>query len=178
VSPAAEGTRAATVKVARRLLETEGPDALTMRRIAGEIGIQAPSLYKHYPDKRALEAAVIAEGLSEFGAAMEKALAGTGEPVRALARAYRAFALRHPHLYKLMNDGELPRDLLPPGLEDAVARPIITVFGHRALARVAWGLAHGLVSLELAGRFPPDADLDRVWSEAVEVLREARASSR
>ncbi len=177
MSPHTEGTRAASVRVARRLLEKSGPEALTMRRIAAELGIQAPSLYKHFPDKRALEAAVIAEGLRELGQAMDGALRGRGNPVRALARAYRAFGLEHPHLYKLMNDGELPRDLLPPGLEDSVASPIVTVFGRRSLARVGWALAHGLVSLELAGRFPADADLDRVWDEAVRVLRDAKESS-
>jgi len=171
----AEGTRAASVKVARRLLETEGPEALTMRRIAGELGIQAPSLYKHFSDKRGLEAAVIAEGLREFGHAMNKSLASKAEPVRALARAYRTFGLQHPHLYRLMNDRELPRDLLPPGLEDSVALPIVMTFGDRSLARVAWALAHGLVSLELAGRFPADADLNGVWDEAVRVLQVARA---
>lgn len=174
MSPTAGGTRAAAVRVARRLLEAEGPEAITMRRIAGELGIQAPSLYKHFSDKRALEAAVIAEGLREFGQAMSKALASKAEPKRAIARAYRAFGLQHPHLYRLMNDRELPRDLLPPGLEDSVALPIVTAFGDRALARVAWALAHGLVSLELAARFPPDADLDRVWDEAVRVLQLAR----
>jgi AcrR family transcriptional regulator len=144
-----------------------------MRRVAGELGIRAPSLYKHFPDKRTLEAAVIAEGLQELGVVMNRALAIHGEPRRALAMAYRAYALQHPHLYRLMNDGELPRDLLPPGLEDAVAQPIVAIFGNRPLARVAWALAHGLVSLELAGRFPPDADLDPVWDEAVRVLSTA-----
>ena len=39
-----------------------GPDALTMRRLAERLGIRAPSLYKHLPDKAALEAAIIATG--------------------------------------------------------------------------------------------------------------------
>jgi AcrR family transcriptional regulator len=43
------------VSVARDLLETEGSDALTMRRLAEEMGIRAPSLYKHVPHKAALE---------------------------------------------------------------------------------------------------------------------------
>jgi AcrR family transcriptional regulator len=165
------------VEVARRLLGAEGPDALTMRRIASELGIKAPSLYKHFPDKRALEAAVIAQGLREFGAAMSAALAGRGEPVKAMATAYRAFGLEHPHIYRLMNDGPLPRDLLPAGLEDDVSRPLVTVFGDRARARVAWATAHGLVSLELAGRFPEDADLDAAWDSAVRTLRVSAAGS-
>jgi len=144
-----------------------------MRRIAAELGIQAPSLYKHFHDKRALEAAIIADGLREMGAAMEAAISTGGEPVKALAGAYRRFGLEHRHLYRLMNDGPLPRDLLPPGLEDDVSRPLVDLFGDRARARVAWATAHGLVSLELAGRFPEDADLDAAWNSAVTTLRSA-----
>lgn len=164
------GTRGAAVAAARRLLD-DGPAGVTMRGIASELGIQAPSLYKHFPDKRALEAAVIAEGLREFGAAMSAALSSGGEPVRALAGAYRAFGLNNRHLYELMHDGPLPRDLLPEGLEDAVAAPMLEVFGDRDRTRVAWALAHGLVSLELADRFPADADLPRAWDVAVLAMR-------
>ena len=160
--------------VARILLETEGPAALTMRRIAAELGIQAPSLYKHYADKRALEAAVIAVALADFGEAMKAGLGEGGDAVSAVAGAYRAWALQHPHLYRLVNDGPLPRDLLPAGLEVGVAAPLVSVFGDVTRTRVAWSLAHGLVSLELAGRFPPEADLDAAWAEAVRVLRLAR----
>jgi len=163
-------TRAAAVAVARDLLEREGPGALTMRRIAGELGIRAPSLYKHYPDKRALEAAVVAEGLTEFGLVMAAASARGDNPVRSMALTYRRWALAHPHLYRLMNDRPLARDLLPPGLEDEAAEPVVSVFGPGATARVAWALAHGLVSLELADRFPAGADLGAAWEEAIRVL--------
>jgi AcrR family transcriptional regulator len=47
------------VDVALELLEQEGPDGLSMRRLADRLGIRAPSIYKHLPDKRALEAAII-----------------------------------------------------------------------------------------------------------------------
>jgi AcrR family transcriptional regulator len=148
-----------------------------MRRIAAKLGIQAPSLYKHFAGKRALEAAVIAEGLRDLGAALGAALATRKEPVKAVAGAYRRFGLEHPHLYRLMNDGPLPRDLLPPGLEDGVSRPLVGFFGDQARARVAWATAHGLVSLELAGRFPADADLDAAWDSAVRSLRAAAGGS-
>ncbi|MFI5281651.1 MAG: TetR/AcrR family transcriptional regulator [Candidatus Dormibacterales bacterium] len=159
------------MRVASRLLASEGRAALTMRRIASELGIQAPSLYKHFHDKRALEAALIADGLRELGSAMGAALLDGAEPVEAVAGAYRRFGLQHSHLYRLMNDGPLPRDLLPPGLEDDVSRPLVEIFGDRVRARVAWAAAHGLVSLELAGRFPADADIDAAWDSAVRTLR-------
>src|SRR3954469_19352811 len=93
------------VAVGRRVLEQEGPDALTMRRVADELGIRAPSLYKHLPHKGALETAIIADGFAEAAAAFEAAVDGQGDPLTAFVFAYRAFASAHPHLYRLMTEG-------------------------------------------------------------------------
>ena len=170
------------VAAGRRLLEEEGPEALTMRRLADRVGIRAPSLYKHLPDKAALEAAIIATGLEEAAAAFEQAVEGAdggtggvagalagngGGALPALAAAYRRFALEHPHLYRLMTNGPLPREHLPPGLEERTAAPLLRVAGSQARARAVWALAHGMVMLELDHRFPPDADLDAAWRAGV-----------
>jgi AcrR family transcriptional regulator len=165
VAVAARSPRAQEViAVARRLLEDEGVAGLTMRRLAERLGIRAPSLYKHLPDKAALEAAIIATGLEDAAAAFEAAITDTAEPLPALAGAYRAFALAHPHLYRLMNNGPLPRQQLPPGLEDRTAAPVLEVAGGNLdRARALWAFAHGMVMLELDGRFPADADLDAAW---------------
>jgi AcrR family transcriptional regulator len=172
----------------RRLLEEEGPGALTMRRLAERLGIQAPSLYKHLPDKTALEAAIIATGMEEAAAAFETAIGevpdagGSGrievrdggtEALAALAVAYREFALAHPHLYRLMNNGPLPRRYLPPGLEERTAAPLLRAAGSRARARAVWAFAHGMVMLELDQRFPPDADLDAAWRAGIAAFQTA-----
>lgn len=148
---------------ARDLLTREGVGALTLGRVAKALAIRPPSLYKHFASKREIEAALIAEGFSAFAAGLEAAGPGFG----AIARAYRAFALERPHLYRLMTQGPLPRDLLPAGLEDRAAAPLLRAIGDPGRARAAWACAHGLVDLELAGRFPPDADLDAAWAEAI-----------
>ena len=88
------------VAAGRELLEEGGPDALSMRRVADRLGIRAPSIYKHLPDKEALEVALIADGLREFAEACEAATAGATDPLAALGGAYRAFARAHPHLYR------------------------------------------------------------------------------
>ena len=171
----------------RQLLEEEGPEALTMRRLAERVGIRAPSLYKHLPDKAALEAAIIATGFEEAAATFEQAvegagegpgdgrgegpgewqLAGRGNALVALAAAYRRFALEHPHLYRLMNNGPLPREHLPPGLENRTAAPLLRAAGSQARARAVWAFAHGMVLLELDQRFPPEADLDAAWRAGI-----------
>jgi AcrR family transcriptional regulator len=158
------------VAAARRLLEEEGPATLTMRRLAECVGIRAPSLYKHFPDKAALEAAVIATGLEDAAAVFEAAVDTATEPLTALAAAYRQFSLDHPHLYRLMSTGPLPREHLPPGLEDRAAAPLLRIAGTQARARAIWAFAHGMVMLELDHRFPPDADLDAAWRAGITAL--------
>jgi len=63
----------AIVAAARELLEEEGLEALSMRRLAERLGIRAPSIYKHLPDKRALENAVISAGFEEQAELFERA---------------------------------------------------------------------------------------------------------
>ena len=95
------------VAAARTLLEDEGE--ISMRRLADRLGIKAPSLYKHLPGKQALEAALISDAFLEAAERFEAA-----QDLDALGAAYRAFALEHPHLYRLMFQGRLPRERLPP----------------------------------------------------------------
>ena len=153
------------VEVARRLLEAGGSGALTMRAIAEEMGIRAPSLYKHIADKRELEVALIADGFVEQAEMFESAIDGADDPVGAIGASYRAWAHDHPHLYCLMTDGPLPRDELPEGVEDAAAAPLVmAVGGDIDIARAVWAFAHGMVVLELADRFPAAADLDAAWA--------------
>jgi AcrR family transcriptional regulator len=160
------GRQREVLDVARRLLSAEGVDALTLGRIARELGIKPPSLYKHFAGKRQLEAALIAEGLEQHAAVLEAA----GPRLAHIAAAYRRFALAHPHLYRLMTERPLPRDDLPPGLEARAAAPLLRAVGDRDLARAVWAFAHGMVQLELAGRFPPGADLDAAWAKATAAL--------
>jgi AcrR family transcriptional regulator len=155
------------VDAARALLEAEGPDGLSMRRIADRIGIRAPSIYKHLPDKQALEAALISAGFEEWTAVF----AAAGDDLAALARAYRDYARRHPHLYRLMTDRPLARDRLTPGVEERAAAPIVEAVGDPDGARAMWAFAHGMTILELNGRFPPDADLDAAWERGIAAFR-------
>jgi AcrR family transcriptional regulator len=159
------------VTAARAILEAEGLEGLSMRRIAGELGIRAPSLYKHFADRQALEAAIISAGFEEQAQAFERAFERRGDALAAIAAAYRRFARSHPHLYRLMTGRELRRDLLVPGVEERAARPVIQALGGDPdRARAAWAFAHGMSVLELTNRFPPGADLDAAWRAGVEAF--------
>jgi AcrR family transcriptional regulator len=154
----------AIVSAARQILEREGPDGLTMRRLGDAVGIRAPSLYKHFPDKAAVEIALINEGFAEIAERFESALANSADALVDLAIAYRDFARSHPHLYRLMTAGPLPRERLRPGVEARAAAPIVQAVGDPNLARAVWAFAHGMVILELDGRFPADANLEAAWA--------------
>jgi AcrR family transcriptional regulator len=134
--------------------------------VAERVGIRAASIYKHLPDKDALEAAIISAGFEELAEAFE------GEAPEALGRAYRAYALAHPHLYRLMTERPLQRERLEPGVEDRAARPLIEAVGGDAdVARALWAFAHGMTMLELNERFPPGADLDAAWAAGLAAFR-------
>ena len=90
--------------------------------------------------------------------------------LESLARAYREWALAHPHLYRLATQGPLPRERLPVGLEAWAAEPVVRVSGSEAKARATWAFAHGMTILELDGRFPPSADLDAAWKAGIAAL--------
>jgi AcrR family transcriptional regulator len=157
---------------ARALLEESGPDALTMRALADRLGIKAPSLYKHFPDKQAVEVELVAQMLTESAEACEEAERRAPGSLEALTDAYRAYALAHPHLYCLSTERPLPRHALPAGLEERAAAPLMRACADDAdLARAAWAFAHGMVILEIHGRFPGGADLAKAWRTGVEALR-------
>jgi AcrR family transcriptional regulator len=172
-APSTPSPRAREIAAAARaLLDEEGVESLTMRRVAERLGIRAPSIYKHLAGKEALEAAVISEGFAELAATFETAAAGADDPLGALAAAYRRFGLEKPHLYRLMTERPLKRDLLEPGVEGRAARPLLGALGgDEALARAAWAFAHGMTILELNGRFPAGADLDAAWREGLRGFR-------
>lgn len=159
------------VAAARELLEEEGLAALSMRRLADRLGIRAPSIYKHLPDKRALEYAIISSAFEDQAVAFEAALSTT-DPLTTIAEEYRRFALDHPHLYRLMTERSLERERLEAGVEERAAAAVrAAVGGDVDAARAAFAFAHGMAILELNGRFPPGADLDAAWARGVAALR-------
>jgi AcrR family transcriptional regulator len=168
---------AAVVTAARRVLERDGRDGLTMRTLADELEIKAPSLYKHVAGKAAIEAVLVELALTEMGAALHAAVRDPGEggPVRALLAAYRAVARADPNLYRLATAGPLDRAALAPGLEDWAGEPFLLATGEPYLAQALWAFAHGTAVLEVDGRFLPGSDLDRTWAEGAAAFEAAGA---
>jgi AcrR family transcriptional regulator len=150
----------------RELLERDGVDALSLGSVAKAIGIKTPSLYKHFAGRADLEAALIGTGLEELADGLEAA----GPDLHAIGAAYRAFALANPELYRLITAGPLPREKLPDGLEARVSLPLHKVVSDPHMARAVTAFAHGMVSLEIAQRFPPWSKLEKSWARALDAF--------
>ncbi len=166
------------VMVARRLLEEEGPDSFSMRRLADRLGVRTPVIYKYFASKNAIIAALISVGFEEQAALFEDALAAADHPLTAMAAIYRAYGRDHPNLYRIMYDQDLDRSLLLAGSEErAVIAAVRAAGGDRDLARAAWAFAHGMTVLELNGRFPSDANLDAAWSRGMSALDPSAGSA-
>ena len=168
-TPRAESIVAAALVI----LETEGREALTMRHLADAVGIRAPSLYKHFPDKATVELALIEHGFTVAALAFDEAFAREGATLETFMRAYRTVALAHPHLYRLMTAGPLPRYQMTAGVEERTAAPLLRVLPQPDLARAAFAFAHGMSMLELDDRFPPNADIAAAWQVGTRALQAA-----
>src|SRR2546425_10781157 len=104
------------------LIDGAGLDALSMRRLGAELGVEAMSLYRHFPSKAALLEAVVARLLAELPVPAPTA-ARWQDAFRALARAYRALLTRHPKAIPLLATLELSN---PGSL--AVAGSVMALF--------------------------------------------------
>jgi AcrR family transcriptional regulator len=98
------GMEAALVEAASGLLEREGPDALSVRRIAADAGVAPMGVYNHFHSKAGIVDALFVEGFKRLGEAMIT-LGDVEDPLEALiegGRRYRALALAHPMAYQVM----------------------------------------------------------------------------
>jgi AcrR family transcriptional regulator len=154
--PASHSDRVNQIVVAaRRVVETQGADALTMRRLGDELGIKAPSLYKHLASRDAVIAQLVDETLFETGGVMHAAVdspTGHAGPVPALLAAYREFGRAHPNLYRLVATETFPRAALTTGLEAWAGEPFYRATGDPYRAQALWAFAHGTLILEIDER--------------------------
>jgi AcrR family transcriptional regulator len=94
-------SRERIVKAALKLIDADGLDGLSMRRLGQTLGVEAMALYHHFANKGALLDAV----LEELTAEVEFPPRGSMPPLERLrhfARAHRQMALRHPNAFILI----------------------------------------------------------------------------
>ncbi|MBO1756142.1 TetR/AcrR family transcriptional regulator [Allobranchiibius sp. CTAmp26] len=155
-APDLDVRRGQLTRAARDIAESEGWAAVTMRRIATEIGVTQPVLYSAFPaGRQALLDAVAVGGFDEMATRLE---AVDSEPM-ARMQAYLDFATTRPHVYEAMFS--MPTGL-PFGVGDGPA-PLHRAFAAIQIAfpgpddtraEVAWATLHGLATLLVSGRLP------------------------
>jgi AcrR family transcriptional regulator len=166
--------RAALIEAGLRLIEDRTADEVGLREAARAVGVSATAVYRHFPDKAALLAALATEGLGRLAAAQRAAFEAAGGGAAgftATGRAYVRFALANPGLFRLIfsktpkakasdwasHDDDAMRMLLQ-NAERLVAADRGPQ-GARVFALRAWALVHGLAVLMLDGQAPSDPDL-------------------
>ncbi|TMR98122.1 TetR/AcrR family transcriptional regulator [Nonomuraea basaltis] len=163
-----EAVRAAILDAAVHLLVTEGPAALTVRRISGEAGCSTKVIYTLFGGKDGLSEALWLEGFARFERRL-LAVPAQDDPLaslRAGLEAYRDYALAEPDYYRVMFQSAMPGFCAGPEAVMAAKRTFeLLVRGVRAcleqgllrggtaeeIADLLWMAIHGAVSLEITG---------------------------
>ncbi|MDM7884730.1 WHG domain-containing protein [Curtobacterium sp. RHCKG23] len=163
-APDLDQRRDQITRAARSVAETDGWEAVTMRRLGAELGATQPVIYSAFPGGRqALIDAVALGGFDAIAAALE---AVPAEPLPRL-QAYLAFAAAQPRVYEAMFS--LPSGLSfgtgdgPAPLQRAFAA-VRAAFPDEddTAAEVAWATVHGLATLEISKRLPADRSVARL----------------
>ena len=185
------GMEAALLASAADILETAGPDGLSVRRIAAAANVAPMGVYNHFDSKFGIVEALFIEGFERLGEALT-AIADVQDPSEALregGRRYRALALAHPMVYQVMFLRAVPGfepseralevaarafDSLVAAVQRAMAAGVIADASPTETAQLIWAGIHGWVSLELLGIGfveNQDAGFDRVCSSLLRGLR-------
>ena len=149
-------TRDVVLAAALELIDRDGVDGLSMRRLARVLHRDPMILYRHAPNKAALLDGVAETVLAQLK--VDPADPDWAASTRAVARGYRALALAHPNVVPLLVTRPLatPLGLRPPGtlrpLEDVLT--LLTRAGFSGpdalhIYRALFGFLHGHVLNEL-----------------------------
>jgi AcrR family transcriptional regulator len=179
-------TATALLEAAERTLKTEGPQALSVRRVAEEAGTSTRAVYSLFGSRDGL---VVALGGRAFGilgsgvAALPRTEDPAADLVDAAVSVFRPFALDHPSLFRIAFERQSASPQVVHGfapsraealreLRDRVARVLSEVPDSRMVLDATIGfhaLCEGLAALELRGILPSGAE-ERLWREAATAL--------
>lgn len=175
--PRAGLSRARVVDEAAELADEVGLEGLTLAALAERLGVRQPSLYKHLDSLAGLRRSISLQAKGELGDVLLRAAVGRSgaDAITAMAGAYRAWALEHPARYTAAQWIAGPEDE-----EDTAASlgaiqvisDVLTAYELRGddaidAIRAFRSTLHGFVSLEAAGSFGLDRDLDRSFDRLV-----------
>jgi len=156
--------RDALVHAALREAEQGGPEAISLKALAKQLGVSQPAPYRHFADREALLAAVTAEAFRQFSAVMREAICKPSKrsKLSRFAQASLDFGLRRNGIYRLMfasrvmacasKDSELhiaAMETFALALE-ALEAPAVGLLRERFALQI-WAALHGVIMLAEQG---------------------------
>lgn len=164
-----------------RILNSEGYEGLTMRKVAKACGVSQTAPYRHFKDKDALVFAITVQALDAFNASLEEAIAGcpADDPkmqLKQMGVAYVRFFAEHPEYLWLLFLSSMQKDAAQwCAQQDFGKRPHPFVTFHEVVKRYmaafpdeekglngmtlyCWGFVHGVSVLIASGQIPFDED--------------------
>ena len=179
--------RKAVVVAAIDIVDREGPAALTMARLAADLGIRAPSLYAHVAGQAGLRRELWMWTVTDLGDRLRDTVMGrSGEDAFvAFATAFRDYARAYPGRYQLTLEPPQPLDdeaLTVGRRANSAFQAVIRSFGLDGVEAVHTGRAlraaiHGFVALE--ARYAMSAEgVDESFERMLRMLARGLASAR
>ena len=179
-------TSDAVVDAATVIVEVEGARALTLNRVARELGVKPPSLYNHVAGVEHLHRDVALRATEDLGRRLGAAAMGRSgrESLRAIATELRSYATAHPGLYGLTARA-LPHDEAYAQASLRAVEPVLAILRGYDLddveaihaARTIRAALHGFVSLERIGGFGLDVSVDESFEWLIEHLADTLESA-
>jgi AcrR family transcriptional regulator len=181
--------RDTVIATAAELADLEGLEQVTVKRVAGVLGVRPPSLYAHIAGLEDLLRGIGAKSNAELARLLTDAVGGLCgfDALRSLSVAYRDFARAHPGGYAAIQRArDLARDEESQAAGDAVVAVALKTLrgyeldGHEAIhaVRIVRIALHGFIGLESADGFAvplsPDETFDRMLVVIDQGLRAGR----
>lgn len=168
------------LKTAIALADEKGLEAVSLKTVAEQLGIQIPSLYNHISGLPGLRYAMHVWAAQQLVDQIRRAAVGkSGDAaIMSVAQAYRAFALAHPGVYPFTPRAATPDQpelmALSTELLDIVLA-ILEPYGFNDeeklhAVRALRSVMHGFVDLEAVGGFGLNLDRDESFRQLVQLL--------
>ncbi len=175
--PRAGLTPALVIERAAALLDAPHAGPLSFAALADDLGVRAPSLYKHVDGLAGLERGIMLRAKTELGDTLARAAVGRsrGDAIRAIGHAYRGWALAHPGQYPLTIAAPVAGDEEDERASASVLSVVAGVLvgygleGDDAVDAIRFLRAslHGFLSLETSHAFELPVDIERSFARAI-----------
>lgn len=175
------------IEAAATIMQEQGPDAVTIRRVAEKMECSTKIIYNLFGSKDGLARQLYLEGCKLLAAAFEEvpAQADLQQYLRELAEAYWQFSKNHTSYYMLMFGGAFG-DFKPGAdslqatitalqqlitiISQAIEQGLISEKDPLLVVNLVWSSLHGTIHLYLGGHIPNEATAKALYDHSVALL--------